>query len=353
MKILKYLFFLLLIFIIGASIYIATKDGKFQIEQTKMIAAPQEVVFSEVNDFTSWKNWEPWSQESEDMIINYGEKTSGEGAVYSWSSEETGEGEIITNQANPFTSLNQKLTFQTPFGESTSEIYWEFLEEEDSTMVIWGMKGEQSFMEKVAFSFQDESMQEMMSPMFHKGLENLQNVIREKMETYSINVDGITQHSGGYYMYTATASKISQVPQKMATMIQQVSNYMEDNNIEKAGNPFVLYNQWNEEQGTAIYSAGYFTPNQIITPSESEILTGFMPNQRTLKLTLKGDYGNLTETWNKAYQYLESNGLAADENSQAFEVYVKGPKQSANPAEWITQIYIPVTTKQQQNLNNV
>ena len=342
MKIFKYLFFLLLIFIIGASIYIATKDGKFQVEHKQVIAAPQEVTFNEVNDFTTWKTWEPWSAEAEDMIINYGEKTSGEGASYSWSSEDMGEGSITTVKSNPHTSIDQNITFKTPFGDSDSEIYWEFQERGDSTLVVWGMKGEQSFMEKAAFTFQEESLNEMMLPMFKKGLDNLQNALTEKMETYSVNVNGVTQHGGGYYMYVTTASKISQVSDRMTKMINEVGNYMDKNNIEKVGNPFILYNQWNEDAGTAIYSAAYSTPSEVITPAESTVLTGFMPNQRTLKTTLKGDYKNLKEAWDSSYQYIEENNLAENPDAQPFEVYVNGPQDNANPAKWITHIYIPL-----------
>ena len=342
MKIFKYLLFLILIFIIGASIYIATKDGKFQVEEQLMLEAPKEVVFNEVNDFTTWKNWEPWSQETNDMIINYGEKTKGEGASYSWQSEEMGDGKMLTTKANPHNSLEQDITFITPFGESNSEVYWEFETQGDSTMVTWGMIGEQSFMEKAAFIFQDESLAEMMQPMFAQGLRNLQEEIAVKMNSYSINVDGITQHGGGYYMYITTASKITQVTDRMEKMISEVTNFMSTNNIEQVGKPFVLYNEWNEDQGTAIYSAAYFTPSEVVTTAESSILTGFMPNQRTLKTTLKGDYENLKEAWDSAYAYLQSNGLRANEDAKAFEVYLIGPNDNANPAEWITNIYIPL-----------
>ncbi len=343
MKILKYLLFLILIFIIGASIYIATKDGSFQVEESHTINAPQEVVFNEVNDISNWKDWEPWSRETDDMIIKYGDTLSGEGASYSWTSENMGNGKILTIKSNPFSSIDQQITFETPFGDSKSEVYWIFEEQGDSTKVTWGMKGEQSFMEKVAFTFQDQSLNEMMRPMFRKGLKNLEDQVREKMNSYSINVDGITQHGGGYYMYTSTASKISQVPERMEQMFTEVGNYMTQNNIEKIGKPFVLYNEWNEEQGTAIYSAGYFTPSQVITPAESDILNGYLPKQRTLRTTLKGDYKNLEEAWNAAYSYMEMNGLEARENSQPFEVYVIGPNDNANPAKWITHIYIPLT----------
>jgi len=215
-------------------------------------------------------------------------------------------------------------------------------------MVTWGMKGEQSFMEKAAFIFQDQSLNDMMQPMFKKGLNNLKEVLKEKMETYSVNVDGITQHGGGYYMYVTTATKFSQVTDRMPEMIEKVENYMTTNNIEQLGNPFVLYNQWNEDAGTAIYSAAYFTPSEVITPAESDVLNGFMPNQRTLKTTLKGDYKNLKEAWEASYSYIENNGLTADPEAQAFEVYVNGPKENANPAKWITNIYIPL--KQQETL---
>jgi len=342
MKIFKYLLFLILIFIIGASIYIATKDGKFQVEQQLMLEAPNEVVFNEVNDFTTWKNWEPWSQETNDMIINYGEMTKGEGASYSWQSEEIGDGKMLTTKANPHNSLEQDITFITPFGESNSEVYWEFETHGDSTLVTWGMIGEQSFMEKAAFIFQDESLAEMMQPKFDQGLKNLQEEIAVKMNSYSINVDGITQHGGGYYMYITTASKTSQVTERMEKMISEVTNFMSTNNIEQLGKPFVLYNEWNEDQGTAIYSAAYFTPSEVITTAESSILNGFMPNQRTLKTTLKGDYKNLKEAWDSAYAYLQNNGLRADEDAKAFEVYLVGPNDNANPAEWITNIYIPL-----------
>lgn len=347
MKILKYLFFLLLIFIIGASIYIATKDGNFQVQEQQLVMGPQEVVFNEVNDLTGWKAWEPWSREAGDMIINYGQKSKGEGASYSWNSEEMGDGSLTITKSNPFSSIQQQLTFDTPFGKSESNIYWEFEQQGDSTLVTWGMKGDQTFMEKVAFTFQDQSLEEMMKPMMQKGLDNLQEVIRKKIDNHSIISEGILQHGGGYYLYAATGSSLSQVPEKMASITHQVSEYMNRNNIEKSGNPFVLFNQLNYPQKTGIYSAGYFTPSEVITPAESDILSGYLPNQRTLKTTLKGDYKYLQAAWDSAYAYIEKNGLQLKEDAQPFEVFVMGPKDHANPAEWVTQVFIPVSEEDQ------
>ncbi|TDN87232.1 effector-binding domain-containing protein [Salegentibacter sp. 24] len=342
MKILKYLFFLLLIVIIAGSIYIATQDGDYHLEETKVIPAPVEMVFREVNELKNWEYWEPWSGEADDMIVEYGMKTSGDSASYSWKSETAGDGAIKIISSKPYSEIEQELSLITPLGESTSIVYWEFKEVETGTEVTWGIKGEQSFMEKMAFTFQEQSIMELMRPMLEKGLNNLENVVLNKMDEYTINVDGVIQHGGGYYMYTTTASKISQVDQKMGAMFSEVSTFMDENGIEKNGNPFVLYNQWNETSGNVIFSAGIFTPSQVITPAESEILNGFMPNQKVLKTTLKGDYKNLKEAWEQTRNYIEKNGLEVQQEANSFEVYLTSPDQVANPAKWITHLYIPV-----------
>jgi len=345
MKILKYLFFLLLIIFIGASIYIATKDGSYQVQEKRMIAGPQEVLFEEVNDLTTWKEWEPWSNGTKDMIIDYGDKTSGAGAGYQWSSEEMGDGSIKTLKANPHGSIEQQATFETTFGENTSEILWTFEKKKDSTLTTWTLKGEQTFLEKAGALFEDENITQRMQPIFKQGLINLEEQIRKEIESYSINVDGITQHGGGYYLYLTTASRISQIPEKMEDMTSDVRNFMEDNTIEVTGKPFIIFNERNDDRGTAIYSAAYFTPSEVITPQDSQVLNSFMPNQKTLKTTLKGNYEYLQEAWDAARKYIQENNLIVLEDANYFQVQITGPKDNANPAEWITHIYIPLAEK--------
>lgn len=342
MKILKYLFFILLIVIIAGAIYIATKDGAYQVEETALINAPEQVVFKEVNNFKNWEQWGPWTDNSEDLIVSYSDKTIGENARFTWKSEEQGNGSIKNVKVIPTTSLNQELIFDSGYGESQSEVYWYFKEVDGGTQVTWGVKGNQSFMEKLGFAFTDKSFPDLIRPMFKEGLEKMDKVILEKMSAYTVNVDGVTTHGGGFYMYTTTATKISQIQSKMEKMFADVSLYMEENNISSMGNPFVLYNQWEEQNNSAIYSAGYFTPSLVITPTESSILNGMMPVQKVIKTTLKGDYKNLKEAWDTAYKYAHENDLPVHPESPAFEVYVVSKDNSPNPAEWVTEIYIPL-----------
>jgi len=352
MKIIKYLFFLILIGLIAGSIYIATKDGNYQIEESTTINAPLPVVFNEVNNFKNWEVWGPWMNNTDDLILAYSDTTIGEGASYSWKSEKMGDGSIATTKAIPDSTIEQVLTIVSKYGETKSDGYWKFDKVEEGTKVTWGIQGNQSFMEKLAFAFTDSSYTQMMRPMIAEGLEKLKLVTLDKMESYSINVDGVTQFGGGFYMYTTTASKISQIQLKMRDLFTEVSRYMESNNISIQGNPFVIYNEWDEQNNNAIYSAGRFTPSLVITPAESPILNGMMPVQRVVKTSLKGDYKNLKEAWDEAYDYLEKNNLQATPDSHPFEVYKTNPEITLNPAKWITEIYIPVSDKQKLKLDN-
>lgn len=347
MKILKYLFFLLLIVIIGGAIYFATKDGSFDVAETKVINAPAEVVYNNVKDFKSWPQWGPWMEEDENMKIDYAEKTEGEGASYSWTSEAVGDGSMKTVKVIPNKEIQQEIVFNTPMGDSKSDVYWYFEETENpgQTKVTWGMKGEQSFMEKVFMSFQEDDMETGISTMFASGLNNLEEVVEESMKQYAINVDGITRYSGGYYMYNTTAAKQSEIGDKMGPMLGQVMGYMQQNNIQSSGMPFTIYNNIDEANGAVIFSAAIPIKDRVITPDGSPVLTGFMESTTAVKTTLKGDYTNLPEAYEATKKYIAENNLEMDTNANMFEVYATDPGEVPNPSNWITEIYIPVVQK--------
>ncbi len=343
MKIIKYLFFLLLLVVIGGAVYIATKDGKFQVEESRVIEAPDELLFNTINEYKTWEKWGPWMDSSDDLIMNYSEKTSGEGSSYSWKSETQGEGKMETTKTAPFSSIDQKITFITPMGESKSDVYWKFEKiEGKKTKVTWGMKGEQSFMEKAFWLTQDSTLSQNLRPMYSRGLEKLDTFANEKMKEHSINVDGVTEHSGGFYMYSATASSIAAIPQKMTQMLPAVQAYIQQNKLPQSGMPFTLYNEFNEEQGTAIYSTAIPVREKVITPTDSNILCDFLPRQKAVKTTLKGDYVHLKKAWETAYKYITDNNLEPNTETPPFEVYKTDPNLQPNPAEWVTEIYVPI-----------
>lgn len=341
MKILKYLLFLLLIIFIAGSIYVATKDGSFKTESSTVIDAPAPMLFKEVVDLSNWKSWSTW-RDIKGISMQVKEPAASEGGTFVWKADDIRDGQVTTTAVLPYSKIEQELTMQTMVGEANGKITWLFIPEENGTRVTWTLEGDESFKEKLAFTLQDKNLKEIFQPVFKNSLKDLETNVIQKMEAYSINVDGITEHGGGYYMYTTTASKLGEVNEKAASMIEQVNLFMNSNNISISGKPLIIYNQRDDRNGTTIFSTGVPTPSQVITPSGSEILNGYLAPQKVVKTTLKGHHKNAAEAWEAAYRYIEDNGLTVDEEGQAFEIFITDITEVENPALWVTEIYIPV-----------
>ena len=348
MKIFKYLFFLILIVIIGGAIYVATIDGNYQAEETMLMDVPAAMVFNEVNDFKSWEDWGPWKKEDPNMVFNYPEKTSGEGASYSWVGDESMDGSMKTVKVIPNKSIDQEIVIETPFGKSQSDVYWKFEPVKGKTKVTWGIKGQQSFFDKIHMLTQDSTMSQHVKPMFEKGLTQLKERLTKKMQQYAINVDGITEYGGTFYMYVTTASKNNPkvLERKMEQLFPQVARFMTDNDIEMSGKPLAVYNQINEDSGTVIISCGIPTTSKVVTPPESDVLNGYIEKTKALKVTLTGNYTNLPEAWDEAKSYLAGTDFVKNEDIAPFEIYVTDPGKEPNPANWETEIFLPIKRKE-------
>jgi effector-binding domain-containing protein len=345
-KLLKYLLYILLVLLIGGTIFFGIKEGNFNVSSSKEMEAPMGMIYKTVNEYRSWEDWGPWMEMDPNVKLTYSDTTYGSGASYSWDSEhpEVGNGTIRTIDVEENSSIKQEIIFETPLGDSKSDVYWVFEPVENSTKVkvTWGMKGEHNFLEKVFISFQSEPFEQSLKSMFDKGLGNLEINLLNEMKNYSIVVDGIKQHGGGYYMYTTAASKISEIGSKMAPMFGSVSDFMNKNKITFGGMPFTVYNQIDEVNSTVIFSTCIPINERVITPVGSSVLCGYLEPSRSLKTTLKGNYNYLEEAYQKARSFMKENNLSADITSPMFEVYANDPDLVSNPAEWITEIYIPL-----------
>ncbi|PKP25341.1 MAG: AraC family transcriptional regulator [Bacteroidetes bacterium HGW-Bacteroidetes-2] len=352
MKILKYLFFLILILFIGVAVYFGTQDGNFAVSETKTIDAPVEVVFQNINDYRNWETWGSW-MEDETIKINYPESTSGEGASYSWKSKKDGEGAMQTLSIIPNTSLQQKIIFNGTLEDEGYPVVWslEPIENGSKTKVTWSMQGTLGLFEKIYFATQNINLEEEISEMYAKSLENLNSVLLQKMDVYSISVDGITGYSGGYYLYNTTAAKQTEISEKIAQMIKQIQLFMEENTIPAQGNPFVTYMEWDEINNSAIFTVGIPTKDRVILPDGSPVISGFMESSTALKTTLKGKYTNLTQAWEVAQKYISEKNIAKDNTLSPFEVYRIQYPQEKNPAYWVTEIYIPLETQEANSTN--
>lgn len=338
MKAIKYIFFLLLIAIIGLAIYTAVQPNEFNFSRSRVTKAPVSVVYDKVNDFKNWPEFSPWMEQEPDATLTYGDKTSGANSSYSWNGEVLGEGSMKTLSTEKNTSIAQHITFIKPF-ESESDINWFFENTSEGTKVTWNMKGKLDFMTKVYTTFAG-SIEDMTGPDYERGLFKLDSVVTADMKKYSVIVNGITEHSGGFYIYNTVSCKIPDMPKHIQQMMPKLGDYAMKNNIKMAGAPFNYYHKWDTENNTVMFSCCVPTTERVISTAP-DILTGQLKSFKALKTTLKGDYVNLKEAWETTMKHIEDNdGLETNPNGPMLEAYRNDPMQHPNPADWITELYI-------------
>ena len=328
------------LFVIGA-IYLATLDGSYDVAKTKLIEADPIVVFNDLNDYRNWKEWGPWYEQDSTIRVQYADHTVGEGGAYTWTSDVEGGGRMKTLKVQKPERLDQEMVFETPFGDMASEVYWILNKVETGTELTWGIKGELPFFSR----FMASGMTEQLGPMQERGLELFDKNLQKKLKVYSIDSVGVVDFSGGFYLYVSTSSKINQIGVKSEGMMDHISKFVQDNRIRLTGSPFTLYHKFDQENGTSMFSIAYPIAERIVT-QDSDILTGYMERGTYFKTILTGAYTNLQEAWEKAMFDAENlKEYALEESGESFEIYVNNQENTPNPAQLVTEIYVPVALK--------
>jgi len=338
MKFLKYLLFLLLIAIIGTVIYIAVQPNEFSVTRLRTIKAPASVVYNNVIDFKNWEAWSSWVEKDPSTVITLPEKTEGVGGSYSWEDKD-GVGTMKTIETVVYESIKQQMQFAD---FPSSDVNWTFMPTENgSTEVTWNIAGHDlPFIFKM-FSVFMGGMEKQIGPHFEHGLEKLDNIVVESMKVYSININGITEYGGGFYLYNTTNASNTNISNIMGQQFGSIVTFMGQNNISINGMPFTIYQDINMENNTVIMSNALPVNEKVIITGDTDILCDYMPKMKVLKATLKGNYTYLSKAWKNTMAYIAEKGLEQT-NYKPFEIYITDPGDFPNPADWITEIYIPI-----------
>ena len=338
MKTAKVIIIVLLILIIGSCGYVAVQPNSYDIQRSRVIKAPVELLFNQVNDFRNWESWSPWVEKEPDLQISYPEQTSGVGASYSWIGED-GPGNMKTLAVTPYDYISQEMQFDN---FPPSNVYWKFNKVDEGTEVTWGMKADEVPFLLKFFAAISGGMDNMIGPDYERGLEKLDSLTVESMSIFQITIDGITEYGGGFYVYKTTSANGQNISQVMGQQFGEIMSFLIPNKITPIGMPFTIYHTDMSQQGNnVIMSQAMPIATKVDTPIDSNVLCDYIPKTKVLKTTLKGNYTNLSRAWIESMAYITDNNLEQSD-ILPFEIYTTDPGNFPNPANWITEIYIPI-----------
>jgi effector-binding domain-containing protein len=332
MRILKYIFLLLVLFAVAVAVFVATQKGDFEIKKTRLINTPRNIAFSYVNDF---RNWENWISVDSDMKPEYPIVTAGKGASFSWEGSEN-DGSVQTVFVKENDSIAQKMEWNGMPGE----MYWTFKDSAGKTKVTLRVKGKIGFMPKI-YAAMKGGANRIMDNIFDRSLVALDKTLDYEINTYKINVDGIVEKPGNFYLKQTITSTIENMPRNMRIMLGKLTFFFKKNNIPMAGKPFILYNYYDDSKGLTKFSVCVPVREEIFISPGSDISSGKFASFRAVKTTLTGDHSHLKEAWDKTFAYIDVNKIT-EADADYLELYKVGKEEVKGPSKWVTEIYIPV-----------
>jgi hypothetical protein len=183
MKILKTVGIVLLSVIVLCLVISFFLPSKVNVERSRVINAKPDAVYAQIANLKSWDNWMPWNQLDPNMQKTYGEKTEGQGASYSWVSENqnVGKGSITLTKCDS-NMVETELVFE---GMNPGKGCYKLEPEGEGTKVTWSMESDMG--NNPLYKFMALMMDGMIGPEFEKGLVALEkaaqaNPIPEPLE---------------------------------------------------------------------------------------------------------------------------------------------------------------------------
>ena len=336
MRILKYLFLLLLLSIVALSIFVATQKGNFSVQRSKIINSPKSFLYNYVNDYKNWQDWNSMAVEDSLIKINLSQNTIGNGSTLSWEAE-SGDGDIQTTNTKENDSIFQKMNFNG----NSADVVMSFKDTLGKTKVTWKAKGKMGFLFKVLTAF-NGGAEKIFGLMIEKSLVNLDKKLDYEINTYSVKVNGSTNYAETFYLAQTFTSEFSKVGKNSGIVFSKITNFCQENNIAISGKPFVIYYTYDTTNELTKLSICIPIKDPIFISEGSDISSDTLKPFQAIKSTLTGDYSHTKKALDKTVAYFRSKYITPDTIFSHIEVYAIGKKEINNPSKWTTEIYYPI-----------
>lgn len=340
MRILKYLFLLLLLSLVALSIFVATQKGEFYIERSSIINSPRATVFSYVSDSKNWKEWNSWAvEDSLIAITQYKNTSTDKGVQLSWEGNE-GNGDIETSVSKLNSSITQKMNFNGNSSEATMD----FKDTLKGTKITWKATVKLGFVNKILSTFNGNFVNEISS-MFEKSLANLDRKLDYEVNHYTVKLDGVSIKPACFYLEQTFTTEITKLRKNAEIVFNKITKFCKQNKIIISGKPFIIYHNYDTKSPFTKISICVPIKQEIFITEGSEIMSKKLISYPVVKITLTGDYAHAIKALEKANDYIKEKRYIKNTLYSHFEVFVIDKSKTNSPSKWITEIYIPIHPK--------
>lgn len=332
MRILKYILLLIILTAVSGSVYVFTQDGIYSVSSETEIDVPEKRVYQYIKDIRNWGSF-CFSDSTAASVFECSHDLTAQKC--------TGTGNIKSIEALSVSkdSLAQNILW---FDKHESTSFWSFESSENNkTNITWRIQGELNFFQKLKKIITGGIPTEIKK-IQTAALKNLGKVLVEELNFYEITENGVVTLQEIHYLQIKAETDIPGFYPKVSLLLAYLEDFFNENKIERAGSPMVIFDSYSENKNEVIFSVCIPTKEDIFTTPESEITESLRKAYSAAKVTWRGDYMHSKKAWDAAFAYIEKNRLEIDDAGYFSEIYVVNENTKQKPSEWITEIYIPV-----------
>lgn len=303
-------------------------DSSIIVERSTNIKRPVNQVFMKVVNVKEWQNWDPWCTQDSTINNTYPTVVYGLNSQRSWTSEESGSGNMTFTNVELNKKIDFDLQFIEPF-ESEASATFTFEQIEGKTKVSWSMSQEYPFLLRVFGLVADM----MIAPDFELGLENLKVLCETSRDPYHI----LMFEKEAFSVYSKKENcTTAEIGITLEHVYGELIDKMAEDKITVFGKPICIYHSYTD---TEVELEAALPVHQIINPSE---YTKMIPAATVLKATYVGSYDKTQAAYNALDAFAAKNELSVSDSH--YQIFITDPGTVSDPNKWVTEIYYTVTS---------
>jgi len=297
-KILKYVFYILAIFTIATSVYIATLPSKFEHNfSVKLNKAPKQMLKQKLLQFEQWKDWaikdtilfkvvpnrDPLQSSLQSSLLNKQE--------FKLENEQISDSIVVQKLYTNKERVVQTLTWNLGNYRSVDVLNLE-------------LKEELSFADKLYELLQWENGKRLWLLNLEHRLSFLQHQITKRASDYTVgNVEKLS--FGPYhYVYLTGSGNINHLNNQTQQHIIKLEQFLAEQQLQAIDQPFTIYN--NElSNGDVIFSTALPINSAIEIDPTNAIRYGFLASAEVYSVIVQGNPKDIGVLWKNFRQTKE------------------------------------------------
>jgi len=339
MRILKTIIYIILalvaIFLLLA--LIAPKEST--VTRTVTIDAPPSLVYDNVNSLQDMSNWSPWTEADPDAEGKYTGEEGAVGSEFYWNgNDEIGEGTQTITAIDEGKSIDCHLNFVRPWpGDADAGVVVN-PNDNGGSDVTWNFSSTTPFPMNVSNLFMD--IDDMLGPMYEKGLSKLKTLVDGKMNSMEIDGFKISMQpiNDRYYLGKKAEISFTELGDYFNSTMSTVGAQLGKMGALEKATSSAIYYKWDQENSKTELLAGFFTPDnkgEVKGLDAAKIDAG-----QAVTIDYTGDYDQSEKAHYAIDKFLKMTGRKS--LGMAVEDYLVGPGTEEDSSKWRTKIVYPV-----------